>query len=133
MPKPKFHEVRIGFDSACYPPEPNWQTCIMLSTRKPTKYSIRNGHKVDIAYFPLGQGCDVLVTDEVKEDIEEFRYVKQLNRDEALSYFKKAQEEVQSARKIIEKKLENIMNADRELVETFPELDPNRRRGSWID
>ena len=133
MVKPKFHQIKIGFDSACYPPEPNWQTCIMLSTRKPTKYSIRNGHKVEIAYFPPGEGCDVLVTDEVKEDIEEFRYVRQLTREGALRYFRKAQRLMQTDREDITKQLENIMNSDRKLAETFPELDPNRRKGTWTD
>ena len=92
MPKPKFHVVRIGFDSACYPPLPNWQRCIMLSTRKPNKYSIRKGHPVEVAYYLSGEdGHEEIFAGEVKEeDAVEFEYKGVLERKEALKILEKA-------------------------------------------
>jgi len=134
MVEPKFHKVKIGFDSACYPPLPNWQHCVMLSTRKPNKYSIRKGHPVEIAYYlPEEDGDQGIFTGLLKEeDIVEFEYVGTLGHKEALEIFRKANDYVSERKKRAENRLERLTGAESKIFGIFPELDPNVRRGSNI-
>lgn len=134
MAKPKFHEIRIGFDSACYPPLPLWQPCVMLSTRKPTKYSIRKGHPIEIAYYlPEEDGDNEIFHGELKEeDVVEFEYKRVLERKEALKIFEDAGKYVTALEKNQREELEKTTETKNKLFEVFPELDPNIRRGSNI-
>jgi hypothetical protein len=134
MAKPKFHEVKIGLDSACYPPLPNWQPCILLSTRKPTKYSIRKGHPVEIAYYLPGEdGEEEIFHGELKEeDIVEFEYKRVLERKEALKIFEDAGKYVTALEKNQREELEKTTEAKNKLFEVFPELNPLRQKGTYV-